>query len=329
VLSSIINNYRQLKYKDKNLKHIIEYYDILEKNMKSETFHYSMLEENDITLKISTKVELSNAIGMFRNNGMKVFNKKGIRSFNNYSGILLLEGEAVNKYFRKLENPEHDSWEAERSNNYTEAKRRIQKIYLFIKNALTELENKGLLASENMEGIPSLPDEEPEEEGNEPSEGIELEPLKVRVPSKQTRIKRRVKVFGPGGGPIKGPGPISKPGGGKGSSGPGDGKKTTIQVFPNKLKIFHDNQGNYNLIFSLPEEAKDSECRVSISGEEFTEKIEIKEATQIKENKRISLKVYENKISIGNIDKEVTNKIQFKIEDDENWAMEVIFHDNQ
>ncbi len=329
-LGEIIKEYKNSVYADLDYKEIIEDYEILEGNLDVSTYNFSIFEENDVTLKVVLEPGLSRRIGMFRNNGMKIFNKKGIRLSSDFAGVLLLEGDKINEYFRKLENPKHDNWEPDRSNNPKEAEKTINKLFTFLRESLKELENKILPESENIEGIDSLPDEEIEEEGVEPIEGLEFKPLKVRELNIIKKVRPKIKIPVGDGGRGKGKTPITNPGSGLGSSGPGKNKNknSIIKVIPEKIKIFQDKNGSYNLFFVLTEKSESIKCEVFIGGEQFNESVEIKKASIVTNDGSRDLQFKGNEIELGTIESNSPIHIKFKLMEDDNWALEVNFYDN-
>ena len=48
---------------------------------------------------------------------MRIANIRALPKGMSYTGILELQGEKLNKFFRKMENPQHNSWDPERHNN--------------------------------------------------------------------------------------------------------------------------------------------------------------------------------------------------------------------
>jgi hypothetical protein len=115
--------------------------------------------------------------------------------------MLFLKGEKINAYFRKLENPEHDNWRPERSDQPDIAKQNITNLKKFILTNLKDLENATLPESENVEGINSLLDED-YDSGNKEIRGLEFKPLRIieqkrRMPKKTRLIK---KILGGGEG---------------------------------------------------------------------------------------------------------------------------------
>jgi len=311
---------------------IIEDYDILNENLEVKTYSLNLLEEDDVYLKIALKPYLSKRIAMYRGNGMKIFDKKGLRLSSDFVGGLFLKGDKVNKYFRDLENPNHDGWSHHRdpNNNPKKALDIINKLYSLIKESLKDLENKIIPELDNIEGIDSLLDEDfEEEEGVKPIEGLEFKPLKIK-PTQNKKIRRKkIKILTGLGGrkpSIKNSGSGNKPGGG----GPGeeDEKKISIRVLPEKIKIFQSVNEEYTLIFNLQDKSESVKCKIFIGGEESNEAVKIDKAKIQNKGKNLPLKVKNNEIELGEIEGKKRHRIKFKLKEKGKWALEAEFYDN-
>lgn len=330
-LKRFINQYRAEEYNLLMLKETIEYYDLLEGHLDYQEYKFSMMEEKDVSLKIAIRPGLSRKVGVFRNNGMKIFDKKGIKSYNDFTGTLCLEGDKVNAYFRKLENPEHNDWRAERSNDVVEAKEMIKKLFNFITKNLKDLEDKTLPESENIEGVDALPDDITDEEGLKPIEGLKFRPLMVRESKTSRLTKKKIKSVVLGGNKSNSKNKVENPGSNHGKSSPGEeiNTRAVIEFYPSKIKIYQDKNKDRILLFTIPENVKSLNCSIVISGEEINEVIKIEKASILKEGKEMNLKFSENNIQIGSITKNVQNHIKLRMKDDEKWALEVRFYENQ
>ena len=334
-LNKFIDRYRNEKYGSLKLGETIQYYDLLEGNIESEEYKFSMMEDNDVSLRIAIGPGLCRRVGMFRNNGMKIFDKKGIKSYNDFVAMLCLQGNKVNAYFRKLENPQHDNWRSERSNDPESAENNINKLTLFITKNLKDLENKTLPESENIEGIDSLLDEEFEKQGQKPIEGLQFKPLEVRESKTKRPKQNKIRI------PIKiNVSPESEPGLEQEPESPESEpetrtpiphkkeEKSLIGFIPKKINLYRDNTGDYHLIFMLPENSESLKCMIFASGEEINELLGIEKADLIKNGVKEELTVKANKIELRKVTKELTEHIIFKLKNDENLALEVKFYED-
>ena len=125
--------------------------------------------------------------------------------------------------------------------------------------SLKKLEDQTLPESENMEGINSLPDEEFENEGIMPLEGLNFKPLKVREPKTRKKTKNKIKIQV---GELDEPEPVTEPNAEpepnpESNQNPepnpepepipvprgSENKKFITEVFPKEIKIFQDKNG--------------------------------------------------------------------------------------
>jgi hypothetical protein len=327
-LGDLIEGYKNSTINILDYSDIIEDYDILSENLEIKTYNYTMFEENDITLKLSLMPRLKKRIGIYRGNGMKIFDKKNLRLTSDFAGSLFLKGDKVNGYFRNLENPQHNNWSPNRADNPKEATKRINNLHDFIKDSLRDLENKIMPESENMGGI-SLLDEDIEEEGIKPIEGVDFIPVKPResktIKGSRKKIKRSVKPKPPVPNPLP---PAERPAP-EGEIVEKIDPIKNIPIFPEKIKLFQDNTGEYNLIYNFSEEFNSANCKIFIDGEQTNENVEIDKASIYENNKKNNLQFKNNKIILGNIVKNSNNHLKFKLKEKGMWALEVQFYDNQ
>ena len=67
---------------------------------------------------------------------MKIAEIKGLPKGISYTGILELQGESINKFFRKMENPQHNSWDPNRHNNPKIAKQYKKEVEEWVKDTI-------------------------------------------------------------------------------------------------------------------------------------------------------------------------------------------------
>src|SRR5690606_22834923 len=73
-------------------------------------------------LKVLYNEEFDRQVIRTRETGMKLFARGSISKSIGFAGIVSLEGEELNKLFRKMENPAHTSWSADNVDNYNDKK---------------------------------------------------------------------------------------------------------------------------------------------------------------------------------------------------------------
>lgn len=116
-LESIFTKYRE-KMKNSTasdrheLQNILNYYQVITSE-DTQTFENSYDNLGKAVLKLLYHPDFDRKIMRTRETGMKLFAKGHISSSIGFSGIVSLEGEKLNRLFRKMENPAHTAWSAD------------------------------------------------------------------------------------------------------------------------------------------------------------------------------------------------------------------------
>lgn len=76
----------------------------------------------NIRLRLLYGRDLNKKILVVRNSGMKIAEIRNLPKGISFTGILELQGDNLNKFFRKMENPQHNSWDPQRHDNPAKAK---------------------------------------------------------------------------------------------------------------------------------------------------------------------------------------------------------------
>ncbi len=84
--------------------------DIIEENLN---FHGL----GNVRLRLLYGLDLNKKVLIVRNSGMKIAEIKSLPKGISFTGILELQGDNLNKFFRKMENPQHNSWDPQRHDN--------------------------------------------------------------------------------------------------------------------------------------------------------------------------------------------------------------------
>ena len=115
----------------------------------------------NITLDILIGKDLNKRkVLMARGNGMKIFDKNRISSTMQFAGICVLKDKKVDEYFRSMETPQHDKWEADRHSNKKEAEKTIKELNKFIKDEIKDLGRNTILDEMDAVGASEyLPDD--------------------------------------------------------------------------------------------------------------------------------------------------------------------------
>lgn len=89
-----------------------------------------------LRLRLLYSNDMNKKILVVRKSGMKIADIKGLPKGISYTGILELKGEALNKFFRKMENPQHNSWDPQRHDNPDLAKQYKKEVEEWVKDTI-------------------------------------------------------------------------------------------------------------------------------------------------------------------------------------------------
>lgn len=331
------------------------YYDILTAD-ESEvlTAKCNMFEQEDIILKLrKDDVDLSdiNKVATVRLTGMKILDMNRLPRLGKYHGILYMKGLKVNDYFRKLENATHSNWSPDRVQNTAEAAQKIKDLRGFVINAINQLMAGSILDEVSATGVgETLPDEDEidNDNDNNKNESIEDEVVKtIEIKEKATRkIKEQEKttteeeadevglVLDENGQivdtkPLPTTEPLPPlPGPEPNPIDPRENHYSEVnkKLLPKKLRLMANNDV-YKLVLSLNNDEKIIKVCVDIYGESGTEKAIITKAKCHIESKllgsTVPLKIDDNNIIIKDLSKDNTYDLEFTVESDGIWPLEV------
>lgn len=89
-----------------------------------------------LRLRLLYANDLNKKILVVRKSGMKISEIKGLPKGISYTGILELQGERLNAFFREMENPTHDKWEPNRHSNPSLAKQYKTEVEDWVKSVI-------------------------------------------------------------------------------------------------------------------------------------------------------------------------------------------------
>ncbi len=143
------------KYKKYISKVTYDYYQVIAGiGSKTKQFTYTIPNIGTIELYVQLEQEFHRKVMMCRNNGMKVFDLDRISGTIQFAAICILKDDEVTKYFRNMENPQHNKWEPERHpDGKIKAKNNADLIKRFIKEKINELGETIVVDSSDAEGM--------------------------------------------------------------------------------------------------------------------------------------------------------------------------------
>lgn len=118
-------------------KHASYFYNVIrEDNNDVIEEKYKLYSYGYLRLRLLYKSDLNKKVLVVRNSGMKITDIKGLPKGISYTGFLELQGESVNEFFRRMENPQHNMWEPERHEDPQLAKKLKKEVEGWVKDTI-------------------------------------------------------------------------------------------------------------------------------------------------------------------------------------------------
>ena len=335
------------EHKD-NILLTYNYYQVLLEN-DSKAMEFSLRDLGIFKLYLAIKKDFKRSILISRSNGMKIFDKKGISSSIQFSGVCILEDEKINSYFREMETPQHNNWETDRHRNPKEAEKIKKEFFRMLKEKVLEKGKETITAEMDAVGmgeyLPDIQDVNTDSENKK--ENIENVKKKFEY-NKVTTIEatNNSSIKAPDveeqsyinelseDGEIEADIPSEdyintsdeKEGTGNRNLREGDKFENSkfSHITPSSIRIFKvsdsDEENTYKMVFSLSKDTKNIIIAVSIAGEQGNIPVVIKNA---RKNNGEILKSRYNKVEMEGLLKDTKYNILFSLNDSENYPVEV------
>lgn len=100
--------------------------------------------------------KLNRKVLVTRKSGMKLFLMKNISKTISFTGVLELEGERLNKFFREMETPAHDKWKVENHSNPALAKEYLEELKDWVVKRVNELGEQDYSDERDITGLGSV-----------------------------------------------------------------------------------------------------------------------------------------------------------------------------
>lgn len=341
------------KYQDEGIDQLTkEYFATLKIPDKVESV--SVISDNDVKLYVKMNPDASRKAAIVRQSGMKVFDQNRIDRRVGFSAVIVLEGDEVNQYFKKLENAEHNKWANGREEDKKTTKQYKDKIFNTLKQIISELHQEDYEASMDADGLNEyLPfSYVTGKRNNTDTLSNEVEETKKAIKKKKNKVQQKTETEetflydkDENGNIIEGsihigtkdidgknPNPynpehpdIDTDGNTTVSPSEEDGFISKKQISSSALSFFLLEQNNiYTLRFKSEKAINHGFIKVSISGEQENKSVEIKSAKL----NGVDAKFSGDKISVSNIKENERNEIIFSISEEGNWALEVLAYEN-
>lgn len=377
-LLAIYNGNLEIKVQDvlvnkNNLKDLIELYKDKFNYCESSYYYYQVLQSSeeihcnkDLVKQAPGVVKLKVAIFkdgapnrtvlMSRSNGMKLFDKNRISSSIQFSAILTMEGEELNQYFARMEDPTHTSWQADRydqEQKIKEAEKVLKKLNKWVKDTIIKIGTESYgeeIDVKGMEGL--LPEFYDLSTNKKKHESLENKKSKVSInKKKKEKQSSNIKTSDIGDSyyEYEGTGVLDDSGdlktigvphnehsehkGGKGAPANGtngDGNRPIIEFsqinnFKKRIFISNSDENEYTIKLIVNKNINDCRLRVFVSGE--SSNIDANITSAISDGKQ--LKIDQNTIHLGRIYKGFPKVVRFTIDVDYQCNLEVKMYANK
>ena len=335
------------KYKE-DVSLTYNYYQVLTSNIVP--IEYNFEDLGKLSFYLDIKKDLKRSILMARSNGMKIFDKKGISSVIQFAGVCILEDEKINSYFREMETPQHNNWEADRHSNPKEAKKKRSALYKYLKDTILNKASETITDEIDAVGVGEfIPDSEDIDIKNSENtkeailneiNTISLEKVKTYKSTGNSSKKGNyfdeidgvgsltddeiLNGFQPQKNNSSTSSLSSKNSGGQSGEG-NDVVNEKIIVVPLKMRLMASNNIN-KLNFVVDRDIDKAIIEFKIAGEDRTTTPKIDEAFDSEKN---ILSISENKVFLNNIKEKQNNSILFTLKEKENYCMEVLIYGNK
>lgn len=377
-LLAIYNSELEVKIQDvivnkNNLKGLLEKYKDTPNGCASAFNYYQVLLSDEdvyentnlfdgIPGKVKLKIKIfkdslaNRTVLMSRSNGMKLFDKNRISKSIQFSAILTMEGEELNQYFARMEDPTHTCWQPDRydhEKNIKKAEKVLKTLNKWIKDTIVQKGTESYgeeIDIKGMEGL--LPEFYELSKEKKKRESLENKKSKVTI-NKKDKVKQSINYKTSASGnsyyEYEDTGSLDDNGKygtkdvphndhsnnktGEGAPHQGndkDGNRPIIKFsevnnYKKRIFISDINKNEYTINLLVNQNIEDCRLQVYISGETTNVDANILSATSDGKH----LIVTQNTIHIGRIFKGFSKIIRFSIESDYQCNLEVKLYANK
>lgn len=296
-----------------------------------------------LRLRLLYTSDMNKKILVVRKSGMKIADIKGLPKGISYTGILELKGDMLNRFFRKMENPQHNSWDPQRHDDPNLARQYKKEVEEWVKETIC----KKLEEASGEEAIIDVGDcfntsAHTEDEGKGETQEKLLDTTKsVEISFKTTRHSAS-KNSGNGAGKIKKRGDTSLGGsligrrtpsgekGGRPTGRPGrekdDGRDTVYSGMKEAnvtARVITKGSGNNRLVIKSSEDLSYAEIEIVTIGENG-KSLPVKVQNVSSGNSALK----DGKIVLSNIVANQKMTVEFTVHGRQNYAMGVKVYGN-
>jgi len=326
-----------------------EFYIAYSKAKQLESIYsYSLFESDDVELRLffnnqdKSETVSSRRINVTRQNGMKIFEKAHMPKVD-FSGVLILRGDEINKFFRKLETPQHDRWSTDYAEDPKEAQKKQKELFDFAREVIKKHLDEVLGKEINAEGLSDfLPEYDPEGENQQEQEALTDFKIKTLKVNSKTIISNPQDESSdePFGTEIQTEGAKDEngeaqfppehnegEGSGNGHTDPGvEGDEDMpgikyVKLKPQKVRVIKSDSG-YRLIFTLKRQVQKFQVKLNYLGEVGNRPLKI-DAVDYKQD----IEINTNSFIVNNNHLDDSFRIDVSADNEENWSVKVDFYE--
>ena len=345
---------------EKNFRKANDYYKILSGSDGVKFFERDFHGMGKLKLGVLFAEKLNRRILIVRKNGMKLFDLDKFPRSISFTGILELEGRELNEFFREMEEPTHDRWEPGRyEKNPKLAEKYVDELKRWVRETVSNVGAEKFEDEVNVEGLSHMLDfDDSEISGNSQTTEETFDDLA------QTRnflqellptVTEEKNITATAGGndnskTQKSKGKVTDNGGNpairslKGSrkrktrtSHTGEknfeGNDTILEpvgkkVECNKIRVIKVGEKDYRLILKVPQKISSGQIEIFAIGEDNNRvKLFVTSAASVDSNSDVRAAI--DKISFKNLRAGRNAKINFELQDRQNYALGVAVYENQ
>ena len=329
-----------------------EYYETLFNPQK--IVYATVFSENDVKIFVRLDPNASRKAAVVRQSGMKVFDQGYISGRIGFSAVVVLDGNEVNAYFKKLENSEHTQWSNFRSENRDEVMKNRNKIFNKLRETIEDMHQEEYETCIDADGLNEyLPYTYITGKRNmveSLSNEVESRTKATRKKKSNIQKEQHKEEFlyekdengniiegtvhlgtrdGDGHHPNPNPDPnpdVDTEGKENVKIAENDGF-SSHKIVSSSLMSFHliEGDGVYKLKFKSKQDITFGYFEVMISAEQDNMAVDIKNAKLNGNNTAIK----GNKILISDIEKDCSNELVFTLAEEGDWALEVLAYESE
>ena len=354
-LGKYVSHYDEKMNKAKFRKNV-EYYKILTDTSGAvKTFSLPFHDLGTFKLRVLYGDNFSRKILVVRKAGMKLFDwaihELSVKASIKCAGILELEGEELNEFFRDMETPAHNEWDYDRHLDKSTARKYLRELKEWIKAQIEgntkvidaetfDVLNLGDMLSADPDDITPSPEEDETLDPNKnPKEAEQKDPnKKPLVEETVPATKKKPGTHGQGDSDATDKSTGDGDGNGsrdrKGKEDP-DGKNKVAAAdsrnkkvrFKNLPRVIKVGEKKYLLIFKVNQDISEGQIKISVVGENNKgEELSVTTATS---DNVMNVRADKDKIKFANLVAGAVAKIKFELAEEKNYSLGVTVYENK